>query len=253
MSTDSPNNPPDFLISPLPSEAIYVWGGAQDIEGFQLAKGEEEAIAGDVSAKRREEFTRGRACAHAALEQLAGRQGVVALPGFPSGHYAAHADHLAIRRQGRAPQWPTGVVGAITHSHGAAAAAVARREDFLGIGIDLEPESPSLERVASRICHPDELAVIADLPPSMQLGHLAVIFSIKESIYKALNPATGIYLGFQDAKIDMNTGGQGAGAEGFVRWKLLKDCTPVLEAGFQGEGKYLRQDGWTLSGVWVRA
>ena len=239
-------DPVDFPISPFPPEVVYVWGGANDWPGFQLAPAEQAVLGTDAAEKRREEFTRGRACAHEALEQLSAQGGLLAL-----GRTGGETSPLAIPRQGRAPQWPQGVVGSITHSHGAAAAAVARAEDFLGIGLDLEPESDALVRVASRICRPEELTALEGLPPDIQRGWLAVIFSIKEGVFKALNPATGVYLGFQDARIHHDAAPPGP--EGKVRWELLKECGLGLTAGTQGDGAYLRQEGWCLSAVWCVA
>ena len=245
--------PPDFLLSLFPADVAYVWGGTREPVEFRLAPEEAEIIAGKVSARRREEFTLGRACAHQALIELAQTPGVVALPMPTESGRVSHT----LGRVGRAPDWPKGVVGAITHSHGAAAAAVARGEHYLGVGLDIEPESESLHRVASRICRPEELKALDGLPEPMRMAWLAVTFSIKESIFKALNPATGIYLGFQDALVYQNVEQNGEhrplapGVSGNLGWQLLKDCGSDFPVGFTGPAAFQRQAGWVLTGVWL--
>lgn len=57
------------------------------------------------------------------------------------------------------PLWPAGLCGSITHSKGMAAAVVASRQHWQGIGLDAEPlMSPSRsQRLAGQILTPDEL------------------------------------------------------------------------------------------------
>ena len=71
-------------------------------------------------AKRQAEFLAGRICARAALQQLQG-SGVVP----PIG-------------EDRAPVWPAHICGSITHSTGRAAAIVANKQHWRGLGMDLE-------------------------------------------------------------------------------------------------------------------
>jgi len=61
---------------------------------------EEEAVIANAVDKRRREFATARACARAALAKL-GLPPVPIVPGFRG-----------------APQWPSGVVGSITHCAG---------------------------------------------------------------------------------------------------------------------------------------
>src|SRR4051812_41020395 len=72
-------------------------------------------------ARRRAEFLAGRYAAAMALEAL----------GCPSPWEVG-------RREDRAPSWPAGFVGSITHGGGLVAAALARSDDCAGIGIDVE-------------------------------------------------------------------------------------------------------------------
>src|SRR5688500_12466696 len=76
---------------------------------------EADAVAGAI-AERRREFGTVRYCARRALRQL-GVPPVAILPG---------AD--------RAPRWPAGVVGSMTHCAGYRAAVVARSHELGGVG-----------------------------------------------------------------------------------------------------------------------
>jgi 4'-phosphopantetheinyl transferase EntD len=145
---------------------------------------EEEAYVARAVEIRRREFTTGRHCARAALGRL----------GFAP---------VAITRGHRgAPGWPTGVVGSITHCAGYRAAAVARTTDLVTIGIDAEPHDPLPAGVLDMIARPEErgrLGGLAALAPDIAWDRL--LFSAKESVYKAWAPLTGTFLDFDGAEI----------------------------------------------------
>ncbi|MFI7130374.1 4'-phosphopantetheinyl transferase [Nonomuraea sp. NPDC050153] len=143
---------------------------------------EEEALVSDSAEKRQREFRTSRHCAHLALRQL----GVNPRP--------------ILRGDRGAPTWPPGVVGSITHCTGYRAAAVAH--GALSIGIDAEPHLPMPTGVLERTATPAEAAAL-DLLGLPNPGRL--LFSAKESIYKAWYPLTGHWLGFLDAKVTFAT------------------------------------------------
>lgn len=141
---------------------------------------EEARFVARAVPKRRREFQAGRACARAALGAL----GLAPAP-IPVG-------------PDRAPVWPEGTVGSITHTSGLCAVAVARREDFLGVGVDAERRGRVGPDLVGEVCtDPErrwlsETAAAADGP--------TLIFSAKECLYKALHPLLdGAILGFHDA------------------------------------------------------
>lgn len=156
------------------------------------AKFPEEAhyVAGAVE-KRRREFLTGRACAHEALAKLS----------------AASAPILA--GQDRAPIWPQGFIGSITHSDSYAAAAVTRSDGgILSIGIDLEPAEPLPLDLWETVCLPEERAWLEGLPSAAQ-GLLArAIFSAKECAFKAQFPLTHAMLEFEEigVTVDLDRG-----------------------------------------------
>jgi 4'-phosphopantetheinyl transferase EntD len=146
---------------------------------------EEEPIVARAVEKRRREFALGRQCAREALSAI-GAAPVPILPG-PQ----------------RQPLWPAGIVGSITHCAGFCAAAVARRDDIAGVGIDAENYRPLEPGVIERITLPVERDWIA-AQPAGGIRWEFVFFSAKESVYKAWFPLMGKWLGFEDVRIEFD-------------------------------------------------
>ncbi len=145
---------------------------------------EEERVVAKAVDKRRREFTTARACARAALGKLG-------LPPAP-----------ILSGPGGAPQWPAGVLGSITHCDGYRACAVAWDSDLLALGLDAEPNHPLPAGVLDVVTVPDERAGLRELSsaaPSVCWDRL--LFSAKESVYKAWFPLTERWLGFDQAVV----------------------------------------------------
>jgi 4'-phosphopantetheinyl transferase EntD len=151
---------------------------------------QEAALITTASDKRRREFTTGRACARTAL----GRLGVPAQP-------------ILIAERG-APRWPPGIVGSITHCDGYRAAAVARARDIAAVGLDAEPDAALPDGVLDVVSLPAErarLAALAALAPGVCWDRL--LFSAKESVYKAWFPLSGQWLDFEEADVTIGPDG----------------------------------------------
>jgi 4'-phosphopantetheinyl transferase EntD len=190
---------------------------------------EEEALVAKAVTKRRREFTAARGCARAALGQLG-------LPPSPIG-----------RGPKGAPQWPSGIVGSITHCAGYAAAAAARASDIVTVGLDAEPHDRLPERVLGAIALPQEQARVAELAADWP-GTCwdRVLFCAKETVYKAWFPLTQRWLGFEDARIDLDPGG------GSFTARLLVDgrCADGRElTGFSG--RFLISQGLIVTSIAV--
>ncbi|MBM1220407.1 4'-phosphopantetheinyl transferase superfamily protein [Ponticoccus sp. SC2-23] len=148
--------------------------------------GEEAAAIAKAVPARRAEFAAGRAAARQALAQL-GMTGV-SIP--------MDAD--------RAPQWPRGIVGSISHAAGFAIALVASSEDVLGVGVDIEPDAPLPVDAIETVLTPDE---------QVDRGRTRAIFCAKEATYKALYPLAGAIWDFQDMRIRLDSDGNRFAAE----------------------------------------
>ena len=100
--------------------------------------------------------------------------------------------------------WPQGVVGAISHCGEKALAAVTHKEIAAGVGIDIEVIAPTiLEDIAQEICTIREFAWV-NKRNGEKLERLLMIFSAKESIFKAFFPITNVFLDFLDAELTWN-------------------------------------------------
>ncbi len=195
--------------------------------GVGLFPREALAIAKAVQS-RREQFTAGRILARRALVEL------------------GHAPVELPSGEDRAPQWPSGVVGTITHTHGWCAAAVARASDVMALGADVEAATPLDAGLWERICRPEEREFLRTLPPA-RAGLLAkAIFSAKESAYKALYPRIRTFLDFQGMCITFE---QGAESPSLWRAQLRADWGPLRGGHPLGPGKLSIGDDWIVTAL----
>lgn len=133
--------------------------------------------------KRRAEFAAGRAAARAAL----------AACGLPAAAIPMADD--------RAPVWPEGIAGSITHTPDMALAVVAPRSRLTGLGVDAEPDLPLPEDLLPDICDTEERAWIALQDDPLRSARL--IFVAKEAAYKCQYPLSRKLLGFDAITIDV--------------------------------------------------
>ena len=208
-----------------PPVAVVAETGERQVELFP----EEEAALGNAVEKRRREFVTGRACAREALARL----------GLP-----AQAIPTGARGE---PLWPRGVVGAITHCSGYRACAVAPAGELLTIGIDAEVDDALPPGVLGDIALPEErrwIEAAAAADPGTSWDRL--LFSIKESIYKAWFPLTGSWLGFEDAAVAVDRAG------GTFAARLLVPGPVVDGRRLEGfSGRWLTVGGLVLSAIAV--
>ncbi|MCF6782409.1 4'-phosphopantetheinyl transferase family protein [Stutzerimonas stutzeri] len=192
-----------------------------DIEDFQRWG----IPAPQAVSKRQTEFLAGRLCAHEALRRATG---VASIPAVG---------------EDRAPCWPAGVVGSITHGAGWAAAVAARAEQWRGLGLDVERilVSTRADRLAGEILTPRELENYGDLDDSQRATLVTLTFSIKESLFKALYPLVNKRFYFQEAElIHHDDNGQ-------ARLRLLNDLSQEWKSGAELEGQFVQFDGYLLS------
>ncbi|QBQ55221.1 4'-phosphopantetheinyl transferase family protein [Nitrosococcus wardiae] len=138
-----------------------------------------------AASKRQAEYVAGRICAQAAIKALQHK------PVFPD------------MGPNRAPQWPTGLTGAITHANGQAAALVGLGHHWQGIGLDRERILPEREaqEIAGDILTPSEKSRLDRLPGPQRGQWVSLAFSAKESLFKALFPLTHQPFYFHDAEL----------------------------------------------------
>ncbi len=100
-----------------------------------------------------------------------------------------------------APIWPAGLVGSLAHSSQVAVAAMARRQDFSSLGIDVEPAEPLDADLLDLVATASERATIAGDPYRGLL-----LFTIKEAVYKSVYPLDGTFLEHHDVEVNFAAG-----------------------------------------------
>jgi 4'-phosphopantetheinyl transferase EntD len=164
-----------------------------DLPGAPLFPEEAAAVAAAVESRRRE-YATVRACARRALAGL-GHPPVPLVPG-----------------ERGAPHWPAGVTGSMTHCGTGPTAfracAVARTRDVAALGIDAEAPAPLPPGILEAVALPAERAALRRLAataPGVPWDRL--LFSAKESVYKAWFPHARRMLEFEEAHLELRTDG----------------------------------------------
>lgn len=141
--------------------------------------------------KRQAEFLAGRYAAKLALASC---------------HYITCEPLLIAADQRRCPVWPRGYIGSISHCEGHAICVVADETKIHSLGVDIEPyfTEETANQVANQVYTHQELSLL------LQSGFLAatattLLFSAKESLFKAIYPTVNSYFGFESMScIDVN-------------------------------------------------
>lgn len=186
---------------------------------------EEAALMTRAVAKRRREFAAVRSCARRAMEKL----GVPPQPILPG--------------ERGAPGWPAGLAGSMTHCDDYRAAALVRATDLASVGIDAEVHGPLPEGVLPAVSLPAEaerLRRLAAQSPDVHWDRL--LFSAKESVYKAWFPLARRPLDFEHADITLDPRTMTFRAE-----LLLSGPVPARR---RSPGS--AADGWRMTAWWPR-
>jgi enterobactin synthetase component D len=159
--------------------------------GLATLADEERAYLETLSPARKPSWLAGRIALHEALRDLG-------------------LDHGPILSTTRgAPELPDGAIGSISHKQTLAVGLARARLDGLHIGVDIEPVPPLPSEpgwsqrpdISARVLTDDELAALATIPESLRRRHVVLCFSLKEAIYKAINPLVGRYVSFKEATV----------------------------------------------------
>ena len=146
-----------------------------------------EAVAmAAMTPKRRREFTAGRLAARGAMAEV--------------GHFG----HPVPMDADRAPIWPQGLVGSISHTTSSAIALAADNSNFRSLAVDLEPDAPLDPALFEEILTEHEIRFLQTCRTEMR-GRLArLFFSAKECAYKCQYPLTRALFGFDGFQIQLN-------------------------------------------------
>lgn len=183
--------------------------------------------------KRKREFTSARHCARVAMEKL----GVEPAP--------------IMRGKSGAPQWPKGVVGSLTHCDGYRGAVLAYSMQVRSVGIDAEPHGPLPDGVLGAVSLEAEREWLATV--GRQDVHWdRVLFCAKEATYKAWEPLTGRWLGFEDAHITFERTGSGDDISGTFHSELLVPGDTVSGPPLRAfDGRWMVAGGLVMTAISV--
>lgn len=173
--------------------------------GFSLPAALESAID-----KRQREYLAGRISAAYALRQMLG---VAA----PEGEIIGDHDDV--------PRWPEGVVGSISHGAGFGFAAVSAADRYGGLGVDVERVVSPVQagRLGARVLNEREMSLRQGSAGGLTEAEMfTLVFSAKESAYKALFPRYRQVLGFSDVELERRDGEE-ADRHGRVRLRARLD------------------------------
>lgn len=154
------------------------------------------------------------------------------------------------RSTGRAPVWPSGVVGSIAHCRDTCVVAVARSAMLRALGVDVEPDMPIESELWPTICTTEERAWLGEQDPGERGRLVRMIFSAKEAVYKCLSPIVGRIFEFEEISLTFHAGcdrftaaprGQSWDAHG-------GDGGPLVRAV---EGRVVRLPGLVLTGAFI--
>ncbi len=223
----------------LPSETGLVElhaGQVNDLSRYHELDYEERAIVSAAVDSRKAEFGDGRWCAHRALRGLG-------------------EDVPILRGPKGMPLFPPTVSGTISHTRGLRMALVGRSEHWQSLGLDVEVAQRLPEGVLTAVTSVRERRVlrrVGSRVPGRELG--TVLFSAKESVYKAWYPLAGRFLDFDevDMHLEITELGDGPGDEISGTWhaRVLSRPSPVPAL----HGTWVIRDGYvvTVCGVQER-
>ncbi|NRA85943.1 MAG: 4'-phosphopantetheinyl transferase superfamily protein [Rhizobiales bacterium] len=175
-----------------------------------------DTISGMVF-KRRAEFLAGRIVAKIALE-----------------HFGILDWQLSVGHD-RAPIWPSGLSGSISHSNGRCcclALAAGVPEAVCGVDIEKVPDDQTVEAILSRCLTRFEQEWIRDQTDFDTKSLIILIFSAKETIFKAYSSVVGEMFGFDCVEVKK----RGSGTT--LIFASTKTLGSTLPNGFEFEISY---------------
>lgn len=144
----------------------------------------------------------------------------------------------------RAPLWPAGTVGSISHTDDYCVVVVANSPPHRSLGIDAEPAVPLEPGLWLQICTATELAWLGSqpLPDRGLLCHL--LFAVKEAVYKYQAPVSHTMLEFADVEVtDLDLISQS------FRAVLEREDVPGFSKGATFSGRVVISNGLIVAGI----
>jgi len=221
LPSDAPPLDPSVLASLL-GPRFVVSVATPRSQDNQLFPDELQHVARAVE-KRREEFGTARVCARRALAQL-GLAPCSLVPNWDG-----------------SPRWPPGIKGSISHTKDCCAVVVTSAPDVIGLGIDIEEDTPLLAELVPMICTPEEQRWTSAFGRDAR-GYLTkLIFSAKEAFYKCQYEITRTLIDFQEVQLSIDL------ASGAFSVSGIKREGPQWSCVRRACGKFRRDSGFVVT------
>lgn len=203
----------------LPMACIRFQPAPIDADSFRVAGIACPAQIAAAVPKRQREFFYGRLCAGAAMAL--------------SGHAACQIGIGPMRE----PLWPAGLIGSITHAADMAAAIVLPvSTGYHGVGVDIETvlADDGAAAVRAIVANDGELRYLATLAGTLGPNvPLTLVFSAKESFFKAVHGEVGRYFNFDAIELEhIDLSAQS------LHFRVCEDLTPRLRRGMRCEIRF---------------
>lgn len=141
----------------------------------------ESRLIANAHQPRIESFSTGRRCAHGALQHI----------GMDTVELLQQSDGSVL--------WPGSCTGSISHCMDLAIALVTSDPQVMSVGVDIERTAPFNRDVLKLVSSADEQRWLSR---DNTLEWVATaLFSIKESVFKCLNPVTSLWIDFDSVSV----------------------------------------------------
>lgn len=146
----------------------------------------------------------------------------------------------------RGPVWPRGMTGSISHTDGIAACAVTTDHTRL-VGVDIETVIPAStqDSILSYCCTKQDAAIVRDGGGLSELMMATLVFSAKETVFKAVSRLVRRLLDFDSSTLVAPPD------NGRVWLELTRNLHPLLPAGRRFDVRFKVLPGHMLT--WVDA
>ena len=110
-------------------------------------------------------------------------------------------EHPCLKDEYGRPILPSSHLGSISHKGNVGVALTSPSSPMMGIGIDIERHASRRRSIAPRILTEREIQSLGQLETVSVDEEVLLRFSLKEAIYKAVNPLINQYVSFQEAEV----------------------------------------------------
>jgi len=209
----------DNIKKILFKKEIY-FKGTDKVQSIKILTYQERKIISGAVAKRQQEFATVRWCLRQLFQQLGIEYNSV------------------LKGKDGEPILPHQLCGSVSHTNNAYCAAVAFKEKYKSLGIDIEDINRDISESAIKFfMNKDELVLFKK---NREIGYEKLVFSAKESVFKLLSPLIKESIHFSDVSIFPKD-------EGTFIYRINRDINDTLHKGLEKEGLYFKSKDFILT------